>query len=91
MYEEKGKVRYSEIDSEGKLTIPGDIVQKGQNSNCWNVVVQSLCDMGYDKKIASDAVQSLGNAMKMDDAFEKLSQQEKEDALFKKALIELAN
>lgn len=75
----------------GKLTIPGDIVQKGQNSNCWNVVVQSLCDMGYDKKIASDAVQSLGNAMKMDAAFEKLSQQEKEDVLFKKALIELAN
>ncbi len=75
----------------GKLTIPVDIEQKGQNSGCWNVVVQSLCDMGYDKKIASDAVQSLGNAMKMDAAFEKLSQQEKEDALFKKALIELAN
>ena len=29
--------------------------------------------------------------MKMDAAFEKLSQQEKEDVLFKKALIELAN
>lgn len=74
----------------GKLTVYSEdnlIERKSQ----WDIIIQSLCDMGYERKNASDAVNKAAASLCADGSFNSLSKQDREDMIFKKSLIELAN
>lgn len=56
----------------------------------FNDVILSLVSMGYDKKMAEQKVAFIYENLKQNDEFVSKSQKEKEEIIFKKALIELA-
>ncbi|MCR5620280.1 MAG: Holliday junction branch migration protein RuvA [Treponema sp.] len=53
-------------------------------------VVGALANMGYDRRAAEQMVASLAQQMEGDAAFASMGQSQKEDALFRKALVEMA-
>lgn len=54
-------------------------------------VVSALVEMGYDKNKAADAVSKIAEQLSNDDVFSKSSQSAREDLLFRRAIVELAN
>ena len=54
-------------------------------------VVSALVEMGYDKNKAADAVSKIAEQLSNDDGFSKSSQSAREDLLFRRAIVELAN
>lgn len=54
-------------------------------------VVSALVEMGYDKNKAADAVSKIAEQLSNDDVFSKFSQSAREDLLFRRAIVELAN
>lgn len=54
-------------------------------------VVSALVEMGYDKNKAADAVSKIAEQLANDDGFSKSSQSAREDLLFRRAIVELAN
>lgn len=54
-------------------------------------VVSALAEMGYDKNKAADAVSKIAEQLSNDDGFSKSSQSAREDLLFRRAIVELAN
>lgn len=74
----------------GKLTLPGDDEQSAKSSE-YGDVIQSLVSMGYDKKNCQNVISKIVSTLQKEDAWKNLKPTEKEDAIFRKALIELAN
>lgn len=53
-------------------------------------VVLSLVSMGYDKRVAEQKIALLSESLKNDASFSEKNQKEKEELLFRRALVELA-
>lgn len=53
-------------------------------------VVNSLASMGYDKRTVEQKVAQLVEEMSKDEAFGNKSQKEREDLLFRRAIVSLA-
>ena len=77
----------------GKLTLrdtgSGDMVRVAAASPYADVVL-SLASMGYDKKIVEQKVAQLVEVLTNDASFAGKSQKEREDLLFRRAIVELA-
>lgn len=73
----------------GKLTLPETESIRVVKSSPYSVVINSLCEMGYDRQKAEEVVSDISNQMQMDQEFINKSQTEKEDAVFRKALMEM--
>lgn len=77
----------------GKLTLrdtgSGDMVRVAAASPYADVVL-SLASMGYDKKIVEQKLAQLVEALTNDASFAGKSQKEREDILFRRAIVELA-
>ena len=77
----------------GKLTIRGsdsaDLVHVAAASPYADVVL-SLASMGYDKKMVEQKVAQLVEVLTNDASFAGKSQKEREDILFRRAIVELA-
>lgn len=77
----------------GKLTLressAGDVVRLAAASPYADVVL-SLASMGYDKKVVEQKVAQLVENLTNDASFAGKSQKEREDILFRRAIVELA-
>lgn len=77
----------------GKLTLrdtgSGDMVRVAAASPYADVVL-SLASMGYDKKVVEQKVAQLVENLTNDASFAGKSQKEREDILFRRAIVELA-
>ena len=77
----------------GKLTLressAGDVVRLAAASPYADVVL-SLASMGYDKKLVEQKLAQLLESLTNDAAFTGKSQKEREDILFRRAIVELA-
>lgn len=79
------------LQLKGKLTL-------SQTSNVVRVekpaafadVIDSLASMGYEKRLVEQKVAVLAETLNADPAFASKSQKEKEDILFRRAIVELA-
>lgn len=76
----KGKLKLSENSSTVRINIPSPYVD----------VINSLANMGYDKKMVEQKVSTLVEALSADSDFSGKSQKEKEDIIFRRAIVELA-
>ena len=54
-------------------------------------VISALVDMGYDKSKAADAVEKIVGQLSTDETCAKAGQSQKEDLIFRRAIVELAN
>ena len=71
----------------GKLSIQEDTVRVPVKAlSPWQDVTTALCSMGYDKRDVEPVVARLSAEIDTD-----LSRKEQEDALFRRAIVELAN
>lgn len=74
----------------GKLTLSDTVaVPKGKKSEYADVIL-SLTDMGYDKRLAEQKIAELTEILSNDESFGSKNQTEKEEIIFRRALIELA-
>ena len=76
----KGKLSLSE--TEEKLVVKKD--------SRYSAVILGLADMGYDKKSVESKVYEIAGELEKDESFAKLSDSEKEDTVFRKALVNMA-
>ncbi len=74
----------------GKLTIPQETTIIIKKENAFEVVVSSLCEMGYDRLTAEKTVGQVAEELSKNEDFAKKTQAEKEDSIFKKAIMEIA-
>jgi Holliday junction DNA helicase RuvA len=75
----------------GKLTISENTkVVRVAVSSPYSDVITSLVSMGYDKKVVEQKVSDLVTVLSSDSGFEGKSQKEKEDIIFRRAIVELA-
>ncbi len=72
----------------GKLSIPDAATVRIPKSSPYADVIASLISMGYDKKLVEEKVAEL--SARMEQQFQGKSQKEKEDALFRSVIVELA-
>ncbi|MBQ9630950.1 MAG: Holliday junction branch migration protein RuvA [Treponema sp.] len=73
----------------GKLTMPSETNQQ-THSKEYGDVIQSLVSMGYDKRNCEYVILELTKVLNEQSEWKNLKPTEKEDMLFRKALIELA-
>lgn len=75
----------------GKLSLSSTVrvVASGKSAE-FSDVIDSLSSMGYDKKLVEQKVLQLVEVLKGDKDFASKSQKEKEDILFRRAIVELA-
>lgn len=75
----------------GKLTLPSDEkIVRVQRTGEFDAVVSSLSSMGYDRKRAEQTVLRLAQNLSDDKDFQQKKMSEKEDALFRLSLVEMA-
>ena len=75
----------------GKLSLSSTVRVVGLGKNAeFSDVIDSLSSMGYDKKLVEQKVLQLVEVLKGDKDFASKSQKEKEDILFRRAIVELA-
>lgn len=75
----------------GKLTLSETSnVMRVEKPSAFGDVITSLCSMGYDKRLVEQKVSILVEVLKAENGFEEKSQKEKEDMIFRRAIVELA-
>lgn len=74
----------------GKLTLPETETIVVKKENAFSVVISSLCEMGYDKLEAEKCVAKIVTELSQEADFTNKTQSEKEDSVFKKAIMEMA-
>ena len=74
----------------GKLKISETISIPRASSSPYSDVIVSLSGMGYDKKIVEQKIAELVEEFSKDSAFNSKTQKEKEDLLFRRAIVSLA-
>ena len=74
----------------GKLSIQEESVVKVTNNVPFADVITSLVNMGYDKKSVEIKIAQIVEELNSDSSFNTKSQKDKEDILFRKAIMELA-
>ena len=78
----KGKLKLSESS--------GTSVVRVTAAGPYQDVITSLASMGYDKKLVEQKVAQLAESLTNDSSFTGKSQKEREDILFRRAIVELA-
>ena len=79
------------LQLKGKLKIEENSVPNSAGKNLkFADVVEGLVSMGHDRKKAEDCIARLEKEKLGDSGFDKLSQTEKENLLFRQALVEMA-
>ena len=80
------------LQLKGKLTFESNSsTGTKKNSSPYADVISALVDMGYDKSKAADAVEKIVGQFSADETFAKAGQSQKEDLIFRSAIVELAN
>ena len=74
----------------GKLKISETISIPRSSSSPYSDVIVSLSGMGYDKKLVEQKIAELVEEFSKDSAFNSKTQKEKEDLLFRRAIVSLA-
>jgi Holliday junction resolvasome RuvABC DNA-binding subunit len=75
----------------GKLTIQeGAVAGQRTSAAPYASVVTALVNMGYDRRDAEQTVADIAQAIDADGANAKLKPSEKEDMLFRRAIVEFA-
>ena len=74
----KGKLNLTEVSAVKKSNSPFD------------AVISSLCDMGYDKRDAEAVINKLVSEAEQTEDFRAMLPTQKEDLLFRRAIVELA-
>ena len=75
----------------GKLTLnQSETVVRVPANAPFADLVTSLASMGYDKRMVEQKIAQLVEEMSVNPDFEKKSQKEKEDILFRRAIVELS-
>ena len=79
------------LQLKGKLTLSQTTnVVRYERPAAFADVIESLASMGYDKRLVEQKVASLAEAMSAEPAFAEKAQKEKEDLIFRRAIVELA-
>ena len=80
------------LSLKGKLSFVSNekISSAVRKNNAYSDVIDSLVSMGYDRAKAEDAVSKISSELQSDEKFSLLSQNAKEDSVFKKSILELA-
>lgn len=71
----------------GKLTLSDEIVYVRKADSKWQDVINALINMGYEKKRIEDVIANLENSSEVTSCS---TQTQKEELLFRKAIVELA-
>ncbi len=81
------------LQLKGKLTLESDTGSgpAKKAASPYADVISALADMGHDKAKAGDAVAKIAESLGSDEAFAKAGQSQKEDMIFRRAIVELAN
>lgn len=80
------------LQLKGKLTLESNTsTGTKKTSSPYADVISALVDMGYDKSKAADAVEKIVGQFSADETFAKAGQSQKEDLIFRSAIVELAN
>lgn len=74
----------------GKLTVPETETILIKKESAFSVVVSSLCEMGYDRIAVENTVAKIAADFSKEADFSAKTQAEKEDSVFKKAIMEMA-
>ena len=74
----------------GKLKISETISIPRSSSSPYSDVIVSLSGMGYDKKLVEQKIAELVEELSKESAFNSKTQKEKEDLLFRRAIVSLA-
>lgn len=80
------------LSLKGKLSFVSNekISSAVRKNNAYADVIDALVSMGYDHAKAEDAVSKISSELQSDEKFSLLSQNAKEDSVFKKSILELA-
>lgn len=80
------------LSLKGKLSFVSNekISSAVRKNNAYSDVIDALVCMGYDRAKAEDAVSKISSELQSDEKFSLLSQNAKEDSVFKKSILELA-
>ena len=78
------------LQLKGKLSLRATTTVEVPKLTPYGDVIQSLVSMGYDKRVVEQKVMQLDTMLESDSSFAEKSQQEKEEILFRKAIVELA-
>ncbi|HBP09380.1 MAG TPA: Holliday junction branch migration protein RuvA, partial [Treponema sp.] len=80
------------LSLKGKLSFVSNenISSAVRKNNAYSDVIDALVSMGYDRAKAEDAVSKISSELLSDENFSLLSQNAKEDSVFKKSILELA-
>ncbi|MBQ7167630.1 MAG: Holliday junction branch migration protein RuvA [Treponema sp.] len=81
------------LQLKGKLTLPegaGGASPASAPKSPYSDVIGALVDMGHEKRSAEQTVARLVEELSKDESFSSLGQAQKEDLLFRKALVEMA-
>ncbi len=75
----------------GKLTVSESVTTiRVPNNSPYADVISSLVSMGYDKKLVEQKIAELSEVLISDSSFAEKNQKDKEDMLFRRAIVELA-
>ncbi|MDE5898130.1 MAG: Holliday junction branch migration protein RuvA [Treponemataceae bacterium] len=74
----------------GRLSIPDGGGRCASKAGMYGVVAKSLCDMGYERKESEETVARLARSFEGDAEFAAMQQTEREDFLFRQAVLEMA-
>lgn len=80
------------LSLKGKLSFVSNekISSAVRKNNAYADVIDALVSMSYDRAKAEDAVSKISSELQSDEKFSLLSQNAKEDSVFKKSILELA-
>ncbi len=79
------------LQLKGKLSLQDeDVIVVRQKNIPYQAVITALLQMGYEKRMVEDVVSKIASEASLDAAFSALSESEKEDAVFKRAIVALA-
>jgi len=78
------------LQLKGKLTLESGAPASRASSVPYSSVVVALANMGYDRRDAEQTVADVAQTVASDESFAKLKPSEKEDAVFRRAIVELA-
>lgn len=73
----------------GKLTLDGEGLVRPQKTDAYSDVADSLSNMGYDRRDCAEVIDLLLVKLSEDSSFKAASHAEKEQILFRRALVEL--
>ena len=78
------------LQLKGKLSLHETTTVTVTQKTAYDDVIQSLVSMGYDKHIVEQKISQLASLLESDSDFASKNQSEKEEIIFRKAIVELA-